>query len=140
MLRDLKDVRPRAVVEGRGTAPDRLRTEWAPKTRQQSRVAGAGFADAVARCHAAGIRVIVVTGDHPLTAMAIAEQVGISLDRRDNCREVVVYAYQQATTMTFLAMVVGQIRTAGAARTEHASLRWVGLSPTGCCSGVSAWS
>jgi magnesium-transporting ATPase (P-type) len=34
-------------------------------------------ADAVARCHRAGIRVIVVTGDHPLTAMAIAEQVGI---------------------------------------------------------------
>ena len=34
-------------------------------------------ADAVARCHAAGIRVIVVTGDHPLTAAAIAAQVGI---------------------------------------------------------------
>ncbi len=34
-------------------------------------------ADAVARCHTAGIRVIVVTGDHPLTAAAIASQVGI---------------------------------------------------------------
>jgi magnesium-transporting ATPase (P-type) len=34
-------------------------------------------ADAVARCHTAGIRVIVVTGDHPPTAAAIAAQLGI---------------------------------------------------------------
>ena len=34
-------------------------------------------ADAVARCHSAGIRIIVVTGDHPLTAKAIASIVGI---------------------------------------------------------------
>jgi len=35
-------------------------------------------AGAVAKCHRAGIRIIVVTGDHGLTAAAIAEQVGIS--------------------------------------------------------------
>jgi len=34
--------------------------------------------DAVARCHAAGIRIIVVTGDHGLTAAAIAHAVGIA--------------------------------------------------------------
>jgi calcium-translocating P-type ATPase len=35
-------------------------------------------AGAVARCHDAGIRVIVVTGDHPLTAAAIASRVGVA--------------------------------------------------------------
>jgi calcium-translocating P-type ATPase len=34
-------------------------------------------ADAVARCKRAGIRIIVVTGDHGLTAAAIAREVGI---------------------------------------------------------------
>jgi calcium-translocating P-type ATPase len=33
--------------------------------------------EAVERCHGAGIRVIVITGDHPLTAAAIAASVGI---------------------------------------------------------------
>jgi magnesium-transporting ATPase (P-type) len=32
---------------------------------------------AVAQCHSAGIRVIVVTGDHPLTATELARQIGI---------------------------------------------------------------
>jgi calcium-translocating P-type ATPase len=35
-------------------------------------------ADAVAQCHSAGIRIIVITGDHPLTAAAVAHQVGIA--------------------------------------------------------------
>jgi sodium/potassium-transporting ATPase subunit alpha len=37
----------------------------------------AAVPDAVARCRSAGIRVIMVTGDHPVTAAAIAKAVGI---------------------------------------------------------------
>ena len=37
----------------------------------------AAVPDAVAKCRTAGIRVIMVTGDHPITAEAIAKSVGI---------------------------------------------------------------
>jgi len=36
--------------------------------------------DAIAKCKTAGIKVIMVTGDHPITAKAIARQVGIITD------------------------------------------------------------
>ena len=35
---------------------------------------------AIAACHAAGIRVVMITGDHPATAISIARQAGLSGD------------------------------------------------------------
>ncbi len=37
----------------------------------------AEVSDAIARCATAGIRIIMVTGDHPHTALAIARQIGL---------------------------------------------------------------
>jgi Ca2+-transporting ATPase len=38
-------------------------------------------ADAIARCHSAGIRMLMVTGDDGLTAEAIAQRIGLITDR-----------------------------------------------------------
>jgi calcium-translocating P-type ATPase len=43
----------------------------------------AEVAEAVRSCHRAGIRVIVITGDHALTALEVARRVGLHVDRDD---------------------------------------------------------
>ncbi len=39
--------------------------------------------DAIARCKKAGVRVIMITGDHPLTALAVARQIGLAPPEAD---------------------------------------------------------
>ena len=44
--------------------------------------------DAVSKCRSAGIKVIMVTGDHPITAKAIARAVGIISDENETREEI----------------------------------------------------
>merc|ERR1711899_80723 len=44
--------------------------------------------DAVLKCRSAGIKVIMVTGDHPITAKAIARSVGIISDGQETVEDI----------------------------------------------------
>lgn len=48
----------------------------------------AAVPDAVAKCRSAGIKVIMVTGDHPITAKAIAKSVGIISDGQETVDDI----------------------------------------------------
>ena len=54
--------------------------------------------DAVAECRSAGIRPVMITGDHPLTALNIARDLGIA--RADGARERQVVTGQQLAEMS----------------------------------------
>lgn len=48
----------------------------------------AAVPDAVAKCRTAGIKVIMVTGDHPITAKAIAKNVGIFSEDEETVEDI----------------------------------------------------
>merc|ERR1719322_1568780 len=48
----------------------------------------AAVLDAVLKCRSAGIKVIMVTGDHPITAKAIARSVGIISDGTETVEDI----------------------------------------------------
>ena len=48
----------------------------------------AAVPDAVGMCRSAGIRVVMVTGDHPITAKAIARSVGIISEGSETVEEI----------------------------------------------------
>ena len=48
----------------------------------------AAVPDAVSKCRSAGIKVIMVTGDHPITAKAIAKSVGIISDGNETIEDI----------------------------------------------------
>merc|ERR1712158_151174 len=48
----------------------------------------AAVPDAVVKCRSAGIKVIMVTGDHPITAKAIARSVGIISDGQETVEDI----------------------------------------------------
>merc|ERR1712223_1668537 len=50
----------------------------------------AAVPDAVAKCRSAGIKVIMVTGDHPITAKAIAKSVGIVSEGNETIEDIAI--------------------------------------------------
>merc|ERR1712142_1123258 len=48
----------------------------------------AAVPDAVSKCRSAGIKVIMVTGDHPITAKAIAKNVGIISENNETVEDI----------------------------------------------------
>jgi magnesium-transporting ATPase (P-type) len=65
-----------------------------------------GAAAAVRRCHDAGIRVVMVTGDHPVTALAIADQLGIAAGPG----EVMQGSQVQLASPAQLTEAIGRVR------------------------------
>ena len=58
---------------------------------------------AVSACHSAGIRVIVITGDHALTALEVARRVGIEVGMDDVVTEAELAAMSDAALDRLLA-------------------------------------
>lgn len=66
----------------------------------------AGTREAVANCHAAGVQVTMVTGDHRVTALAIARDLGLA-DRDD---QVITAAELEGKSDQELADIVQRVR------------------------------
>ena len=70
--------------------------------------------DAVARAQRAGIRPLMITGDHPRTASVIARELGISVDGR-----VVTGAELERLPPDALARIVGEVAVYARVNPEH---------------------
>ena len=74
--------------------------------------------DAVAQCRTAGIRPIMITGDHPLTAMYIARDLGI-IDPRDANPRVLTGVDLEPMSAEQLAVAVESVSVYARVSPEH---------------------
>ena len=99
----------RVIAVAEGTDPGTWWEELPPLTL----LGLAGFidpvrpdaADAIARCHEAGIRVVMVTGDHPATALSIARTLGIASSKEEVVTGVDLEALGSAEVPAYLDRV-----------------------------------
>jgi len=79
----------RVLALAEGVAPPTFDAAHPPEEPQGLRCLGLvgmidplrpGVVEAVASCHSAGIEVCMITGDHPVTALAIARDLGMATD------------------------------------------------------------
>ena len=61
----------------RDRAPSRRRATRSRASSSARTACATGVAEAVARCREGGIHTIMVTGDHPATALAVAREIGL---------------------------------------------------------------
>jgi len=83
----------------------------------------ASVSQAVAECHRAGIRVIMITGDYPLTAQAIAAQAGIAHTGAVSGDDVEALDDQALQELVRHANVFARIRPQQKLRLVHALRR-----------------
>ena len=83
----------------------------------------AGIPAAVADCRAAGVRVLMITGDHPVTASAIARQAGLAKGGVLTGAELAAMDDQQMAAALAGASVCARIRPEQKLRIVHALQR-----------------
>lgn len=72
----------------------------------------AGVPEAVYKCRTAGIKVIMVTGDHPVTAMAIAKKVGIISEGHETRYERAILQNKSYTQLVELPLAADAVAAA----------------------------
>lgn len=105
----------RVLALADGTLADSIDPEDAPPVPANLRFLGfvgmidplrAGVKDAVRDCNAAGVSVSMITGDHRVTALAIARDLGLATDER----QVMTGAELLEKSPAELSEIVGRIR------------------------------
>lgn len=122
----LADAGMRVIAIARGTAagPDVTRAEHEADLRVLGLVAftdpvRAGVQEALAECRTAGIRVVMITGDHPTTAHAVAEALDLPHTDADGADRIAVGSELDGADDAAVAELVRTTNAFARTRPEH---------------------